>query len=195
MPQPPPPDPYELLRTFHAVPADFCALSAVDASAVPRPFAQLLVHDQHMTVTLEAYHDSLVDVEVLGVRRTDRHYARHSVLRLQRGGRPVQYGLVRFDRSLMPAKARALIEAEELPLGRILITENVLRQVELASTWRVQAGAELRRLLQLAPQPLCTFGRTAWIHVQDAPAVELLEIVVPPPETGMAAAADARGQR
>jgi hypothetical protein len=73
---------------------------------------------------------------------------------------------------------RLRIEAEDTPLGRVLIENNVLRRVRLASLWRVRAGAELARLFDLAAGAV-TYGRTALIECNNEPAVELLEIVAP----------------
>ena len=58
------PDLTTLLALFPGTltPAD-CALVA--AQDVPEPYRGLLVHEHHMTVTVEAYHGSPVNVRVL----------------------------------------------------------------------------------------------------------------------------------
>jgi hypothetical protein len=60
----------------------------------------------------------------------------------------------------------------------VLIQHNVFRQVELIALWKVTAGAELARLLEIAPGTT-TYGRTARIFCDGEPAIELLEIVAP----------------
>ena len=60
----------------------------------------------------------------------------------------------------------------------MLIQNNVLRRVPLASLWRVAAGPELAQLFDMPPRDI-TYGRTALIECNNEPAVELLEIVTP----------------
>ena len=60
---------------------DLCALfpsaedlfdgAVVPPADVPSPYRELLVHDQHMTVTVENHHGSLVDVRILARRQDD----------------------------------------------------------------------------------------------------------------------------
>jgi hypothetical protein len=75
-------------------------------------------------------------------------------------------------------EVRREIESQTTPLGRILIRHNVLREVELCKLWRVEPGQELCRLFKIALAAM-TFGRTALIHCNGQPAIELLEIVAP----------------
>src|ERR1700733_11657519 len=77
-----PPEPY--LRNF----------DVVSSTDVPPPYHDLLVHEHHMTVTVEAHHGSLVDVKVLERRRDGDAYARKILLATQADGRIVQFGLV-----------------------------------------------------------------------------------------------------
>ena len=68
--------------------------------------------------------------------------------------------------------------SESIPLGRVLIDHNVLREVQLSSLWKLQPGEELRRILNTSEGQLI-YGRTALIYCNGEPAVELLEIVTP----------------
>src|SRR5262245_39378311 len=78
-------------------PADYLATyDFVPAAKVPEPYRSLLVHEHHMTVTVEAHHGSLVDVRVLERRRNGDSYARKILLARQSDGRIVQFGLVRI---------------------------------------------------------------------------------------------------
>ena len=60
----------------------------------------------------------------------------------------------------------------------MLIEHNVLREVQLASLYRITPGPDLCRLFDVQ-DPLATYGRTAFIYCDGYPAVELLEIVAP----------------
>ncbi len=143
---------------------------------MPPVFRGLLAHEHHMTVTVEAHHQSRVDVRVLDRRVTPTHYAREILLARQSDGRVVQYGIMRVNFSYLGDAVRRRIESEQTPLGRILIEHDVLRRVHLFSLWKVAPGERLRETLELdAPTPV--YGRTALIYCNEEPAIELLEIV------------------
>jgi chorismate-pyruvate lyase len=75
----------------------------------------------------------------------------------------------------LPARAQDEVKSKKSPLGRVLIRHNVLREVELITLWRIEAGPILRQHLQLTGNaPI--YGRTAQILVDDRPTVQLLEI-------------------
>ena len=56
----------------------------VAADQVPEPYHGLLVHEHHMTVTVEAFHKESVDVKVLEERRGLNAYARKILLVTQK---------------------------------------------------------------------------------------------------------------
>ena len=136
----------------------------------------LLAHHDHMTVTVEAWHNSLVDVRVLEERREGDVYARSIILTLQRDGSSVQAGLMRIKLATLPKIVRLEIESQALPLGRIMIRHHLMREVELCQLWRVLPGPHLRWHLQVA-KDTTLYARTARILVSGTPVVELLEIV------------------
>jgi len=165
-----------LLGLFYNNPSDCCLATKVSPEDVPAPYSGLLVHENHMTVTVESFHDSLVDVKVLDEKKTDAIYARKILLTRQSDQAVVQFGVVRLHRNLLPAAARDAIEAKQVPLGRILIEQGLLRQVQLLDLWKCETAGELQKLLQLET-PSTVYGRTAIIHVDSQPVIELLEIV------------------
>ena len=150
----------------------------VSADQVPQPYRDLLVHEHHMTVTLEAHHGSLVDVKVLEKKRSGNSYARKILLALQSDGRIVQFGLVRIWLHFCSPQVRAEILTEATPIGRILINHNVLRRIEPMQYLRLTPGPDMVQWFGLAA-PEITYGRVALIHCDAQPAVELLEIVAP----------------
>ncbi|WP_146452282.1 hypothetical protein [Bythopirellula polymerisocia] len=167
----------ELCELFYSTTADVGQFEEVTAGDLPEQFKALLAHDDHMTVTVEAWHNSLVTLSVLGERHDMDYYSRHIVLSLQRDGAPVQFGIMRIDLNGLPKIVRMEIESQALPLGRIMIRHHLMRDVELDQLWRVTAGPALRKYLKLERETNC-FGRTARILVDKKPAVELLEIVI-----------------
>lgn len=145
---------------------------------LPETARKLLWHDEHMTVTVEAHHQSPVDVRVLNTHVTPTHYSRRILLTRQSDGRVVQFGIVRLNSTFLGEDVRQEIESEQAPLGRILIEHNVLRHVRPLSLWRVEPAPGLVEIFGL-DQPEVCYGRTALIYCNGLPAVELLEIVTP----------------
>jgi chorismate-pyruvate lyase len=143
---------------------------------LPGDYRSLLAHQDHMTVALEAFHDSLVSVNPLSEWRDDASYARASLLHRQTDGAVVQFGIMRIWLADLPEAAQHEITSKKVPLGRVLIRHNVLREVELITLWQIEPGPVLRQHLQLTDNtPI--YGRSAQILVDERPTVQLLEIV------------------
>jgi chorismate-pyruvate lyase len=167
-----------LIDLFYTRPAELARLTEVSAGEMPPPYRELLDHQHHMTVTVEAHHRSPVDVRVLE-RKSDRNfYSRKILLARQTDGRVVQFGIMRVNFEYLSPAVRREIESEKTPLGRVLISHNVLREIELVSLWKVEPGPDLCELFNILPHQ-STYGRTAIIHCNGEPGVELLEIVTP----------------
>src|SRR5688572_11179765 len=69
----------------------------VAKALVPEPYQGLLVHNSHMTVTMERYHQSPVDVRILARMQDGDIYSRKSILLKSGTDDVVQLGIVRFD--------------------------------------------------------------------------------------------------
>jgi hypothetical protein len=169
---------YELIGLFYAQPEELGQFEEVLISRMPEPARELLAHTDHMTVTVEQFHQSPVDVHVLDTLVTSTHYARKITLTRQRDGRVVMFGIMRVNLRLLPPEVRLEIEAQQTPLGRILIEHDVMRKIHLMSLWEVTPGADLCRVFGLS-SPQITYGRAAVIDCNTEPAIELLEIVTP----------------
>jgi len=155
------------------------AAEHVPGSLVPEPYRSMLVHERHMTVTMEKYHQCSVDVQVLD-RTTDDEgiYGRKILLTRQGTDIPVQFGIVRFDFQFVTDAVRDQILSESIPLGRVLINHNVLRHIDLGAVLKMTAGPGLARYLQM-DEGEETYGRLATIFCNKRPAVDLLEISAP----------------
>jgi chorismate-pyruvate lyase len=167
-----------LTSLFYSELADLGTFEEILAEAVPEPYRKLLAHHDHMTVSVEQHHGCKVDVEVVAAQRSGDYYSRKIILHRQSDQQVVLFGIPRLNLRLVDDDVRREILSENKPLGRVLIDHNVLREVQLASLYRVTPGPELCRLFGL-DQPLATYGRTAFIYCDGYPAVELLEIVSP----------------
>ena len=148
----------------------------VPGDEVPAPYHDLLVHEHHMTVTVEAYHGGPVDVRVLEWRQDGSHYARKILLVHQATGKVVQFGIVRIDLSKASAEVSAAIVERKTPVGRILIQHDVMRRIEPTAFVRIDAGPEQMAWFGEAGSAVL-YGRLAIIHFDGKPAVELLEVV------------------
>lgn len=156
----------------------FLSAEHIAREATPEPYHRMLVHEHHMTVTMESYHDCSVDVEVIDAKYVNDLYCRKILLKKSGTDTVVQFGIVRFNFGFVTQAVRQEIEAQNIPLGRVLIQHNVLRHIDLGAIIRVEAGPGLCQYLQMNErQP--TFGRMATIFCNGSPAVDLLEISAP----------------
>ena len=152
----------------------------IPSAITPEPYKSMLVHDQHMTVTMERFHGTPVDVHVLAQRQDGDAYARKIVLTRHSTDIPVQFGIVRFHLNFVTEQVRREIITGETPLGRILINHNVLRHIDLGAILQITAGPGLAAALAM-PVGNVTYGRLATIFCDHQPAVDLLEVSAPLP--------------
>ena len=167
-----------LASLFFAKMQELGSFEEVQPESMPPVYRDLLAHHDHMTVAMERQHGCQVGVEVLQTLQDGDFYARKIVLHRQSDNKPVLFGVPRINLRLVDDQVRKEILSKLTPLGRVLIEHNVMREVQLASLYRVEPGPELCRLLNLSPQQT-TFGRTAFIYCDGYPCIELLEIVAP----------------
>lgn len=170
--------------------------AVVPRVAVPQPQRDLLDHENHMTVTLEAHHGHLVEVDVLERVAYDGRYARRILLRRATGpggarsprpGAVVMFGIVLLDFRFATEHARLEILGESTPLGHVLIRHSRLRRISTHCLLEIEPDEELRRHFGLGAcvSPSAdrsrVHGRLATIFCDEKPAVELLEVVPPGP--------------
>ncbi|OWK43086.1 hypothetical protein FRUB_02685 [Fimbriiglobus ruber] len=151
---------------------------ALPGDKVPEPYRRLLVHSHHMTVTVEEFYGSPVDVKVLDARLSGNDYARKIVLTLRGTGKVVQFGIVHIDLSLLAPAVSDEIVSQKTPLGRVLIQHNVLRTVLPVGFFRALPGATMTDWLGL-PAPATTYGRLGVIYTDYKPAIRVAEILTP----------------
>lgn len=151
----------------------------VAADDVPEPYHKLLVHTHHMTVTVERYYGSAVDVRLLACERRGNEYARKILLALKDDtARVVQFGLVRINLGVCPEPVRNAIVEGRTPLGRVLIQHDMLRRIEPVAFLRVELSGAMAAWFGVPPGT-ATYGRVGVIYTGDRPAVEVLEILAP----------------
>jgi len=167
-----------LTNLFPSAEPLFFKAEHIPSAVTPEPYKTMLVHDHHMTVTMETYHKSTVDVRVLADKLDGNLYAREILLLKQGTETVVQYGLVRFNLNYVTEEVRREILAKQTPLGRILINHNVLRHIDLGAILEITAGPGLSKHFRM-PVGGVTYGRMATIFCNRQPAVDLLEVSGP----------------
>lgn len=173
---PPSVDLNTLIELFYDDPAQLGTFSEQSADALAPDYRRLLAHHCHMTETVESFHNCLVDVHVHRKRHDDSFYAREITLSRQRDDQVVQYGIVRLNSQFLAPQVWQEIASESVPLGRVLIEHQVMREVVLVKLWRIECAQALASFLQV-DSGATVFGRTAMIYCNREPAIELLEIV------------------
>lgn len=171
----------ELQRLTRQIPGNenlFQSAEHVSSSLTPEPYKQMLAHEHHMTVTMEKFHGCSVNVKVLSEVSEGDIYARQIILTRSDDGTPVQFGIVRFDFQYVTQQVKDEIKSGQIPLGRVLITHNVLRHIDLGAIMKFTAGPGLAEALQME-EGQETYGRLATIFCNRHPAVDLLEISRP----------------
>ena len=166
-----------LVSMFFADASSIGEFQQVAASDLQQRYQKLLNHQSHMTVTVERYHQSPVDVQVLQTRQDGRFYSRKILLNRQSDNGVVQFGIVSIDTDALQPNIFAEIAQQKIPLGRILINYGVLRDVHLNNLYQIFAGPELAQHFSIAEGEMVA-GRTAIIDCDGKPAIGLLEIVI-----------------
>ena len=166
----------DLIGFFYSSSEELGRFLPVEAQEIPSPYRELLAHNNHMTVTVEAYHGCPVDVEVLNSQWSPPIYRRKILLRRSTDGICVQFGLVWLNTAVLSQNVRQEILAGQTPLGRILIQHGVLREVFLRELFQIRIGGELAAHFGRKCDSV-VYGRTARIDLDGHPALQLLEIV------------------
>ncbi len=168
----------EMVSIFYSDSTQLGEFQRVDREHVPDIYRSLLSHTKHMTVTVEEHHHDRVEVEVLRSDFVGDHYRREILLHTHTDQKVVQYGIVRLNTKFLSEGPRQEILEQKKPLGRVLIEHDVLREIQLFDLLEVRCGPVLAGLFGV-PERTVTYGRTALLHCDNEPAIELLEIVTP----------------
>ncbi len=169
-----------LVELFCPDAAEFGTWAAVDPDGVPEVPRRLLDHRSHMTVTMEREHGCPMSLRVVAERTSpaEDRYSREILLVRPDGG-IVQHGIVRIDLAALDASTSGAIRQRKMPLGRILVEAGLLCEVQHVALLRFHPGPHLENLF--GGTAIEAFGRVATIDVGGRLAIELLEIVAPPP--------------
>lgn len=150
----------------------------VPGSQVPEPYQSLLVHEHHMTVTMENFHDCTVDVVVVEEHNAPEAYTRKILLKNSSTDLVVQFGIVRFNFDYVTEAVKREILEGKTPLGRVLIRHNILRHIDLGAIVKFNTGPAMAKYFN-CEAGVETYGRLATIFCNNQPAVDLLEVSRP----------------
>ena len=149
--------------------------TAVAAESLEEPFRTLLVHHDHMTEVLFAYHGKAVGLNVLRRTQIADTYTRLIILTAHDSEQVIETGIVRINLGLLSAPVRQEIMDAEKPLGSILIDHDVLRRIEPKWYFRLERSCPM--LDHFGSGVSRAYGRVGLIHCDHQPAIELLEVV------------------
>ena len=160
------------------LPVQVPEFEVISGDAVPQPYRDLLVHNQHMTVTLERFHDRPVELRVLARHLEHDVYARMILLALEGTDEIVEFGIFRMDVTCCSKEVQDQIIAGKTPLGRILIEHDVLRRIDPTALLKIWPNDAANKWFGISEkQPI--YGRLASIFCNNLLAIELLEVVRP----------------
>lgn len=148
---------------------------SVLAANLPPVFRDLLVHNEHMTRKLADYHEAELTLHVLNERQDGNVYSRNIEL-IAGDKHVVEFGIVRIDLDFTPKAVREQILDKHIPLGDILINNEVLRRIEPRWYFRFSSDSPLADRFEHHEGEMLA-GRLGTIFCDDAPAIELLEVV------------------
>ena len=148
----------------------------VQPDEMREPYRSLLVHDRHMTVAMEEYHDDKVEVKVLRRHQTGDSYVRQILLITRKTKFVVQGGMVRINLSLFDEPVKAKILEERTPLGHVLIQNDVLRHIDVRSYVKIAPGFAKHSWPGFSPD-VAVYGRLGILYCNLQPAIELFEVI------------------
>ncbi len=150
---------------------------------VPPPFRDLLVHENDMTPTLEAFHGRRLSLDVLARHQRENRLLRQVVLRLEGDGTPVEFGAIRIDLTLFKSQAQQHILEGKVPLGTILREQNILHTSGHKEFFWIFSDAVVNRALELTGAHQL-FGRRNVIRDSQGRTLAEMTEILPPVEPG-----------
>lgn len=148
----------------------------IDADEVPAPYDRLLVHETLMVQAFRSYLGRDVTLHVQEAHVDDDCYRRKIWLTPKEEDRTIELGIARVHLRNLPPAAQQQILQRRLPLGAILLGNEVSRRVEPQSFFRLEAAWPGYTAF-VAPAAGPAYGRTATIFCDDKPTIEVLEII------------------
>jgi len=148
----------------------------ITPSRIPVPYRSLLVHQNDMTLTLEAHFGGRVALRALSTFREKESYFRRVLLVKEYSGRPVEMGAIRIDLRAFSPRIRRQILDNAIPLGRLLRDGGVdyrsLPKVFLA----VKPNSEMMGVFWMR-EPRTLYGRQTEVMLDGRKIGDIVEIL------------------
>jgi chorismate-pyruvate lyase len=154
-------------------------IEQIEGEEMPEAYRALLVHQNDMTPTLEAFHEERIYLNVISRQQRDDFYFREVILLTQRTRTPAEFGAIKINLALFPSPARRLILEEQEPLGTILADFKISHASRPKAFLRLQADAFIKGALQLSGDHVLYGRRNTLFDAQQHSLAEIVEILPP----------------
>jgi len=152
-------------------------IEIIDSRVVPEPYKSLLVHENDMTPTLEAFHKGPVHLQVLGSRLNGHHYSREVILRMDGTNQAVEFGAIQLHLERFTAAAREEILREHLPVGHILEQYHIQHTSHPGAYLRITSDATINALFGMQQSQTLYGRRNTLLNPAAEPLAEIIEIL------------------
>lgn len=153
--------------------------ASIKGGNVPEPYRQLLVHNNDMTPTLEAYYGETVHLRVLARQQENDALMRMVTLVLNGSKRPVEFGAICICLRLFSPAAREQVLESRIPLGTILAHHNIARVSRPRAFFRVMSDATMNEALGLT-EPQWLYGRRNILLTPEGETIADIVEILPP---------------
>jgi chorismate-pyruvate lyase len=164
----------EVVYAHAGIPAP--TITTVHPERIPSPYRLLLVHDRHMTPTLEAHHDSRVELRTLSSFREGHRYFRKVLLSEEVSGRPVAMGIIGVELDAFGRSIREAILRNRVPLGRLLREGGVDYHSRPTAFLAIVPNPELLGVFWMG-KPRTLYGRQTELTLKDRKVGNVVEIL------------------
>lgn len=154
-------------------------ITPIEGDRLPRPYRDLLVHDQDMTSTLEAHFGVALHVRVLEKLVNTSHLTRQVVLEGAEGDIVAEFGAIRIVLDRFGAEARSEILDCRLPLGTILNRRGVAFACRPNAFFSFESDEIARRAFHLQGSHILYGRHNHLVDSTEQPLAEVVEILPP----------------
>jgi hypothetical protein len=168
-----------LLQFYRAAGLAAPVVASIAGDQLPPPARRLLYHDVDMTSTLEKFFGLPIELKVLNKTQDGMTLRRQVVLRLQKSGRPVEFGAIEIDLAQMPKDARGVVLEGVLPLGGILNSFQVRYSSHPSAFFSVESDELMSECFEIS-SPAILYGRCNTLKYADGSLLAHVVEVLPP---------------
>lgn len=155
------------------------SITPLFANQIPQPYRRLLVHENDMTPTLEAFHAGPIHLERLQFIDEKNETTREVILRMDGSEEPVEYGASRIFLDQLNAEARERVAEGVLPIGTILARCNCSHSARPGGYFRVAPIPMFDRVFGVACEGSLYGRRNTLVAADGSPITEVCEIMPP----------------